>query len=83
MLDLLRRVYIGTVDGVWQREDIREWMHNNLLVLNDRKTEVIHFVSKFKNFERIREVKIGDSFIIPSTSVRNLEVMFDEAGLMT
>ena len=57
-------------------------MHNNLLVLNDEKSEVIHFVSRFKNTERIPDVQIGDTSIIHSTSVRNLGVMFNVAGLM-
>ena len=63
--------------------EIRSWMRSNLLVLNDSKTEVIHFVSKFKKSDRIPSVEIGDSSITPAKSVRNLGVKFDEAGLMT
>ena len=44
---------------------------------------MIHKVSEFRNSERIPDVKTGESSIIPSTSVRKLEVTFDEAGLMT
>ena len=62
--------------------EIREWMHANLLVLNDSKTELIHFQSIFKDQQKIDSVRIGDSEIIPSHCVRNLGVYFDDKGLM-
>ena len=33
--------------------DIRLWMRSNHLILNDDKTEVIHFISRYKkNYDR-------------------------------
>ena len=54
--------------------EIKEWTHANLLVLNDSKTELIHFQSIFKDQQKIDSVRIGDSEIIPSHCVRNLGV---------
>ena len=63
--------------------EIRQWMHNNMLVLNDSKTEVIHFKSKFCNdLSRLESLRIGASDILPSSYVRNLGVFFNQNGLM-
>jgi hypothetical protein len=58
--------------------EIKEWMRNNLLKLNDEKTEVLvistpHFRSKFQG----SELKIGESNVQASESARNLGVIFD------
>lgn len=51
----------------------------NRLKLNDDKTEVINFSTRFKpSPATIADVTFGDLSIQPSTSVRNLGVQFDE-----
>ena len=59
-------------------KDIVCWMHNNMLKLNTDKTEVILFSSK-RNSTLVGEasISVGDSKIIPSSSVRNLGAQFD------
>jgi hypothetical protein len=66
-------------------DEIRHWTRANLLALNDGKTEIIRFSSRSKGagFQVISgDVKVGDVVISPSTSVRDLGVMLDSAGLM-
>ncbi|KAK6176279.1 hypothetical protein SNE40_014591 [Patella caerulea] len=44
-------------------DEIREWMRENLLALNDSKTEIVWFSSRFKKAEALptlTEVRIGD-----------------------
>ena len=48
-----------------------------MLVLNDSKTELIHFSSKYCKSTWSPELKIGDSIILPSTKVRNLGAVMD------
>ena len=59
--------------------EIRQWMHDNMLVFNDSKTEVIRFSSKFGNGDRPREcsVQVGDVSVHSSSTVRDLGVTFD------
>ena len=62
-------------------DDIRKWMRDNLLMLNDSKTEVIYFSSRYCNSKcspSLESLRIGDSTIETSHTVRNLGVMFDE-----
>ena len=66
-------------------ENIRGWMRENMLVLNDGKTEIVHFSSKFKGVGPVTRcnVRIGDVSIHPSNTVRNLGVTMDTAGSMS
>ena len=60
-------------------------MRANLLALNDGKTEIIRFSSRSKraNFQMVLgDVRVGEAVISPSTSVRDLGVILDSAGLM-
>ena len=59
-------------------EDIRQWMENNLLKLNDSKTEFI-ICGTPKNVGKIAEciVVVGDAIILPSGSVRNIGAMLN------
>jgi hypothetical protein len=65
--------------------DLRAWMSSNFLALNDAKTEVIHFTSKFKNSSNATSLKvnIGDCGIVPAEAVRNLGVMFNSDACMS
>ena len=65
-------------------DEIKEWMKENLLVLNDSKTELIHFKSKFRKDkdDRIPSIRVGESQVESVSVVRNLGVYLDEAGLM-
>ena len=49
----------------------------NRLQLNDDKTEILHFSSRFVDTEPLPPVKIGNSLINPSSEARNLGVIFD------
>ena len=71
------------VDSALQRietciDDIRTWMNQNFLKLNDSKTEFMVLRSKAQ-IEKvdIEHIRVGDSYIVPATSVRNLGVMID------
>jgi hypothetical protein len=60
-------------------EDIQSWMTANWLKLNEDKTEIIIFGTKYKlsQLENIEELNICGSVIKPSSQVRNLGVIFD------
>ena len=71
------------VDAALQRietciDDVRTWMNQNFLKLNDSKTEFMVLGSKAQ-IEKvdIEHIRIGESYIVPATSVRNLGVMID------
>ena len=65
-------------------DDIRQWMKSNMLILNDEKTEILHFTSRFKKDRNVLDsFRIGDSEIIPTNTAKNLGVMFDSDGFMT
>ena len=58
-------------------------MKSNLLILNPDKTEVVHFISRHKRVvEELESLRVGESDISPSSSVRNLGVLFESSGDM-
>jgi hypothetical protein len=61
---------------------VRSWMSSNKLKMNDQKTEVlmIHPTRIKPNIKPT--LKIGESTIIPSSSVRNLGVILDQNATM-
>jgi hypothetical protein len=67
-------------------DEIRGWMRDNFLALNDAKTEIMWFSSCFKKVEDLpilKEVRIGDVQIAASTEpVRDLGVMIESSGSM-
>ena len=53
--------------------DIREWMNQNMLKLNDDKTELIVFASKYKHdLYNDLSITIGDTVVDCSSQVRDL-----------
>ena len=58
--------------------DIVSWMHNNMLKLNEDKTEVILFTSKHntRHLDNI-SVRVGNSVITSTKCVRNLGALLD------
>ena len=63
-------------------KDIDWWMTNNMLKLNQEKTELIVISSKFRPKPAISYVSVGDEQILPKSSARNLGVIFDECRNM-
>lgn len=59
-------------------KDIDWWMTNNMLKLNQEKTELIVISSKFRPKPAISYVSVGDEQILPKSSARNHGVIFDE-----
>ncbi|XP_077988273.1 uncharacterized protein LOC144442775 [Glandiceps talaboti] len=58
--------------------DIKNWMTDNKLQLNDGKTEVLVLHSKFDNSPNpISDIQINSTVIMPVTFARNLGVTFD------
>ena len=58
--------------------DLVCWAGQNMLKINDAKTEVLHFSSRFnRNYCPLR-VTVGDCEIVPVDSARNLGAMFDK-----
>ena len=53
-------------------------MTNNMLKLNQEKTELIVISSKFRPRPAIPYMSVGDEQILPKSSARNLGVTFDE-----
>ena len=58
--------------------DIRSWSTQNMLALNDAKTEVLHVYSKFTTYEVPSvSITVGDNQIPSSSEIRNLGAMMD------
>ena len=58
--------------------EIREWMNQNMLKLNDDKTELIVFTSKYQqDLYNELSITIGGTVVDCSSQVRDLGVMFD------
>ena len=58
--------------------DIRTWMIQNKLKINDDKTEFLFIRSPKSIVKENINVKVGSETITPSSAARNLGVMFDE-----
>ena len=57
---------------------IRIWMSQNHLKLNDDKSELLVFHSRFSPRPDILNLTVGDESITPSTSCRNIGIVFDD-----
>jgi len=63
--------------------DIRTWMVDNKLKLNEDKTEVLILTSKLhRSCHGISQVVVGGAPIAPTLTVRNLGAMFDQSLTM-
>ena len=64
-------------------DELKSWMNDNLLVMNESKTEVVHFRSRFKKDVSVMpSLRVCDAHVATTSSVRNLGVFLDEHGLM-
>ena len=65
--------------------EIRHWMRTNILALNDRKTEVIHFSSEFYGQGLVPSCDrhVGGVSISSSNATCNLGVMMVSARTMS
>ena len=63
--------------------EVKSWMANNFLKLNDEKTEFIMLGAK-NDLEKVSEriVTVGNEEVLPSATVRNIGAMFDTALTM-
>ena len=62
-------------------EDVREWMQNNFLKLNNSKTEYL-IVGTQSNVNKLRDascIHVGDISVSSSSSVRNIGAIFDSS----
>ena len=60
-------------------KELRQWMIARWLKLNDSKTELVIFMSKYHLTKYGQStISIGDSTIIPAKHVRNLGVQIDQ-----
>jgi len=57
--------------------DVKKWMIEHLLCQNDDKTEILFIHSRYRNYDEMPPIKIGDSYITPSDTARNIGVIFD------
>ena len=58
--------------------DVKTWMVENKLKLNDDKTEVIVFSSYWQKHKvKLSNIQIGEHSIVPSSTAKNLGVIFD------
>ena len=56
---------------------IRAWMSQNFLKLNDDKTEILFFASRFKTHPPFCPVQIGQAIVLTSDSARDIGVILD------
>ena len=62
----------------WCVSEIREWMNQNMLKLNDDKPELIVFTSTYKqDVYNDLSITIGNTVVDCCTQVRDLGVIFD------
>jgi len=64
-------------------KDIKCWMIVNMLMLNDSKTEILHFKSRFVQSVDIPSIQIGDSEVETTSAARNLGVILDSNMTMS
>ena len=83
MLLVTKRAVFLTLKLVWYD---RSWMRCNFLALNDSRSKVVHFTSRFHKPNNHRgdvNIQIGDLNIGPTPVVRNLGVLFDNHATLS
>ena len=59
--------------------EIKSWMTRNMLKLNDDKTEILFISSPYYHDQvSVDSVQIGNTAVAPTTSARNIGIIFDE-----
>ena len=58
-------------------QDIMSWNVSTILKCNPKKTDIIHFSSRFSLANPIPSIKVGDCSITPSNEVKDLGVTLD------
>jgi len=63
--------------------EVKAWMTENKLKLNDDKTEVMFIASDYyRKLIALENISIDSTVIVPTSSVRNIGVIFDHALTM-
>ena len=57
--------------------DVKTWMNQNYLVLNETKTEVLHFTSRFAKDSLISHITAGEAVVEFVSNARDLGVILD------
>lgn len=57
--------------------DVKSWMSSNYLKLNDEKTEVLHFKSRFAKGDQIQHITAAGAQVDVVSSARDLGVILD------
>ena len=58
-------------------QDIMSWNVSNMLKCNPKKTQIIHFSSRFSPAEPVPSIKVGDCSITLNNEVKDLGVTLD------
>jgi len=58
--------------------DMDNWMVINKLKLNQDKSEVVLISSRYRPSPSLESLQIGNVAVVPSSSARNLGVIFDK-----
>jgi len=74
---------VSTQDNVIEKiqnciKDVKKWMSSNFLMLNDSKTEIVHFTSRFATPRQFPSINVGEIAVEPSPHARDLGVVFDK-----
>jgi len=63
--------------------DLANWMSQNTFKLNQDKTELLIFHSKFRRQPTFPSLNVGTDVITPSDSAKNIGVIFDRTMSMS
>ncbi|MHB9317265.1 RNA-directed DNA polymerase, partial [Fusobacterium polymorphum] len=63
--------------------EIRDWMTLNKLILNDNKTKLIHFHSRFRPCNIVSSLSVGNDRVLPCKVIKNLGFWFDDEAVLS
>ena len=64
-------------------KDITTWLNDNKLVCNQRKTEIVHFTSRFRQKDQEQlSINLNGIDILPCAETRNLGIVLDSQLLL-